>query len=784
MGAVTIDVTAFRYSEAERPALRDAHLTIEPGQFVLVTGPSGSGKTTLANLCNGLIPHVRGGLLEGGVVVDGRDTRQTSIGDLGLRVGTVFQDPRTQFFTLNTAEEVAFGCRNHGLDRPRIVERVTQAFVELGIPALADRGVLGLSSGEKQKVALAACYALGPDVFLLDEPSANLDPASTAHLTRILAGLKRRGATVIVLEHRVHYLTGLADRVVYLAEGRIRRDCAAAEFLALSAPELTALGLRRLDLADPPARPGPPPSSPSAGPAPGGGLRPDPAGVSFACEDIVFRHPRRRGDRPAGEAGGAAGLSGVTLSARAGEVIGVVGPNGAGKTTLARVCAGLERERAGRILLGGAPASARDRLGRVHLVVQDSGYQLFSDSVLGELHPGRRGAGAQETDRRILASLGLWELRDAHPAALSRGQQQRLTIAAALAADADVLFLDEPSSGLDHRAMTAVARAITGLARGGRIVFVISHDHELLAACCTRLIAIEQGRVALDAPADGVSLAAVLPRFDDGAPPVGGRGAGGSGPGSPRAPGDAPVPAVSQRVARALTSTVRIDPRIRLLIATAVTVGSFLVSAPVPAGAVVALAAALLVVVGRWRAALATTAVAAAAAAGAAAVPRMESSMLMLTLAMIVYLVQKLVVMTMMGLFLAADMSVSLAVSALERLRAPAAVSVPFSVALRFAPTIGQDWRALTDSLRVRGLAPGPCALAAHPLRTLEQLVVPILMRALRSSDELACAGLVRGLDAPGPRTVLHDLRIGAADLALAGLVIGVTAAVVVVQRL
>ena len=786
MSAVTIDVTAFRYSEAGRPALRDAHLRIEPGQFVLVTGPSGSGKTTLANLCNGLIPHVRDGLLEGGVVVGGRDTRQTAIGELGLHVGTVFQDPRTQFFTLNTAEEVAFGCRNHGLDRPRIVERVARAFVELGIPALADRGVLGLSSGEKQKVALAACYALGPDVFLLDEPSANLDPASTAHLARILAGLKRRGATVIVLEHRLHYLTGLADRVVYLAGGRIRRDCAAAEFLALSAPELSALGLRRLDLADPPARPGPPPSGPSADADPGGGLHPgsDPAGVSFACEDIVFRHPRRRGGPPFGEAGGAAGLSGITLSARAGEVIGVVGPNGAGKTTLARVCAGLEREQAGRILLGGAPASARDRLGRVHLVVQDSGYQLFSDSVLGELHPGRRrGADAREADRRILASLDLWELRDAHPAALSRGQQQRLTIAAALAADADVLFLDEPSSGLDQRAMTAVARAITGLARGGRIVFVISHDHELLAACCTRLIAIEQGRVALDAPADGASLAAVLPRFDDGAPPDGGQGAGGSGPGSPRAPGGAPAPAVSQRVTRALTSTVRIDPRIRLLIATVVTAGSFLVSAPVPAGAVVALAAALLVAVGRWRAALATTAVAAAAGVGAAAVPRMEDSVLMLTLAMIVYLVQKLVVMTMMGLFLAADMSVSLAVSALERLCAPAAVTVPFSVALRFAPTIGQDWRALTDSLRVRGLAPGPRAAVAHPLRTLEHLVVPILMRALRSSDELACAGLVRGLDIPGPRTVLHDLRIGAADLALAGLAIGVTAAVVV-QRL
>ncbi len=502
-GAIRVDEVTFRYPEASRPSLSDARLRIEPGEFVLVTGPSGCGKTTLANVVNGLIPHLREGQLDGRVLVDDLDTRRTSIGELGRHVGTVFQDPRTQFFTLNTSEEVAFGCRNHGLDRAQIAERVTDSFAALGIPQLADRDVLELSSGEKQKVALASCHALGPGAFLLDEPSANLDPTATRHLASVLHDLNRSGATIIVLEHRLHYLTGLFDRVVYLEGGRIRTIYDAAEFRALSTSELTSLGLRCLDLA-----------TVHIPPRPAEGRQQDESAV-FSCERVGFRHPRGRARRRPSNTDAdrrPEGLDEVSLSARAGEVVGIVGANGAGKTTLARVCAGLEKEQTGRILLNGAPVSARGRLGRVYLVVQDSGYQLFSDSVLGELRLGRRRNTPEtaEEDRRILIDLGLWEHRDAHPAALSRGQQQRLTIAAALAADADVFFFDEPTSGLDHRAMNAVAQLLTALARDGKVVFVISHDHELLAACCTRLVTIDRGTVVTDVPADDAALGAAL----------------------------------------------------------------------------------------------------------------------------------------------------------------------------------------------------------------------------------------------------------------------------------
>ncbi len=229
-------------------------------------------------------------------------------------------------------------------------------------------------------------------------------------------------------------------------------------------------------------------------------------------------------------------------------------------------------------------------------------------------------------------------------------------------------------------------------------------------------------------------------------------------------------------------STVRVDPRIRLLIATVVTAASFALTDPVSSGALVVLSAALLILVGRWRAAAATTMLAAAAAVAAATVTQVENSTLMLTLAMLVYLVQKLTVMTMMGLFLTADMSVSLAVSTVETLRAPVAVTVPFAVALRFLPTIREDWRALTDSLRIRGLAPTSRTVLTHPIRTAEHLIVPILMRALRTSDDLACAGLVRGLDGPKRQTILHELRIRPTDIAVAVIVLTVTTGLVLVQ--
>lgn len=228
---------------------------------------------------------------------------------------------------------------------------------------------------------------------------------------------------------------------------------------------------------------------------------------------------------------------------------------------------------------------------------------------------------------------------------------------------------------------------------------------------------------------------------------------------------------------------VRIDPRIRLLLATLVTVASFALTSPAANGALVALAAALLIIVGRWRAAIATSVLAAAAILSAAGIPAIQNRTIMLTLAMLVYLIQKLVVMSMMGMFLTTRVSIALAVSTLETLRAPTAITIPFAVALRLIPTIRQDWYALIDCLRIRGLAPTPRSVLTHPLRTAEHLIIPILMRALRSCDDLASAGLARGLDITGPRTILHKLTFRPTDIALVVAVV-ITVATIAVHPL
>lgn len=234
----------------------------------------------------------------------------------------------------------------------------------------------------------------------------------------------------------------------------------------------------------------------------------------------------------------------------------------------------------------------------------------------------------------------------------------------------------------------------------------------------------------------------------------------------------------------AFRSTARIDPRIRLLITVVVTAASFAITDPIAAGGLVTLAAALLLVVGRWRVAGVSCLLAVGAALASTTLTQANASPFMLTLTMLVYLVQKLIVMSMMGAFLTAGMSIALAVSTLETLRAPVAVTVPFAVALRFLPTIRQDWTALGDSLRVRGLAPTWRSVLAHPIRTGEHLVVPILMRALRTSDDLACAGLVRGLDTRGPRTILHELVIRPSDAVLGAVAVAATGALLCIQFL
>ena len=240
---------SFSYDGQEDNGLHDVSIEIPPGQCVLLCGESGCGKTTVTRLINGLIPHFFNGELTGDITVCGLDVAKAEIAELSDYVGSVFQNPRTQFFNTDTDSEIVFGLENRALPQGQLKKRLEETYSDLEMSGLRRRNIFELSGGEKQKIAFASVYATQPEVLVLDEPSSNLDMAAVAELTRLLQKVKAQGKTIIVAEHRLWYLMEVADRVIYMESGRVARDMATSEFRALTERETSALGLRCRDLA-------------------------------------------------------------------------------------------------------------------------------------------------------------------------------------------------------------------------------------------------------------------------------------------------------------------------------------------------------------------------------------------------------------------------------------------------------------------------------------------------------------------------------------------------------
>lgn len=476
---------SYAYPTGQR-VLDDIDLDIAPGSLTLVCGASGSGKSTMLRLLNGLIPHFHDGKLTGRVLIDDQEVLSVPIERSGLRTATVFQNPASQFFTTTVSDELAFAPQNYQVPAQEIRRRRADALEELGITDLAGRDLRGLSGGQTQKVACAQALAQQTPVILLDEPTSNLDPSAIDDVRATIERLKTAGRTLVVAEHRIYFLRGLVDEAVIMGQGRVLHRMTGEELWRIGQARRKELGLRTLER--PRLATSPVPVAALAGHADGaaddavsGVERPSRAtgGALRAEPDEVPGEPRKEDLRIENlkvERGGRLILDIPELTFPAGAITGVIGANGIGKTTLARAVCGLQRTRRGaRVSCGGKELAA----GQAFLVMQDVHRQLFAESV------------SQEASFPQLTRLDLADLADRHPLSLSGGQKQRLVIATAIDQDARVVILDEPTSGVDHRHLVAIAAELRDLAREGRVVIVISHDIEFLNECADYVVEIE-----------------------------------------------------------------------------------------------------------------------------------------------------------------------------------------------------------------------------------------------------------------------------------------------------
>lgn len=470
---VELKNVSFRYGSDEREeygenSLSNVNLTIQTGEFVLLTGPSGCGKTTILRLINGLIPHFYPGLVEGEVLVNGKTSSSQELYETALLVGTVFQNPRSQFYNVDTTGELAFGCENRGLPEEQIYQRIDDSVSRFGIEKLMDRSIFQLSDGEKQKIACASVDVAGAEIILLDEPSANLDYEATLALRDLILQWRGQGKTIIAAEHRIAYLWDLIDRAVIMRSGRIVQELEKEEKNVLEADALTEMGLRST-------------------------IQESPSDIGLP----LFLD----GDKPLrlkdfrlmynGAKTPVVDISDLTFSA--GEITAITGANGAGKTSLLSCICGLEKRCKGTLEFVERAYSRRDRQKLCFMVMQDTGNQLFTESVLEEVLISLPKDTENEKGHavEILRKLDLEPFLDRHPQSLSGGQKQRLAIACALASGRKVILLDEPTSGLDYAHMMETADLLKQLQSMGTTILVVTHDSELIHTCCTRQYNIE-----------------------------------------------------------------------------------------------------------------------------------------------------------------------------------------------------------------------------------------------------------------------------------------------------
>jgi len=517
---------SYRYPGSSEYALKNVNLKIKEGEVVLITGPSGAGKTTLCSILNGLVPHHYGGELEGDAIVNGINVAEASIGELAFVAGLLFQDPSSQLINPTVEDEIAFGLENKGVPPEQINKVVDYYLRHMGIEHLRRRSPQHLSGGQQQLVALTAVLAMEPEIYVLDEPTSNLDPLNSEMVfEKIFKIAKEQAKTLILVEHKIEKVVDIIDRLIVMNSGQIIYDGPleniledtnkydeiielgvsipqvtqlyalfrkskriATEKIPLKVSEAKKLFTKYIELQDHKTIEKVCPKYKSTTPK-------KEKNPIIKVENVHFVYPN-----------GVKALDGVSLEIYRGEFVSILGQNGSGKTTLVKHFNGLLKPTSGKVIVDGMDTREVNMIQLVKKVAycfQNPDEQIFASKVREELIYGPKNLNyppekIEEVVTKVSKELGLYDLLDKNPFELSMGQRQIIAVASVLTMEPEILIVDEPTTGQDPKGSHKIMNLMKSLNEQGKTIIVITHDMNLAAEYSDRIIVMNQGKKLLE----------------------------------------------------------------------------------------------------------------------------------------------------------------------------------------------------------------------------------------------------------------------------------------------
>lgn len=460
-----ISLHKVNYSQNKNKILQDINLNIWPGEVTVLCGESGSGKSSVLNIISGLIPNLYGGNVTGEIRAH---HEPLSFDDYASEIGMVFQNSKSQFINPDVYSELAFAMENVGMDQKTMIQRIDNVVNYYHAQDLLNRAMFDLSGGQRQMTALMSATMLKPPLYLLDEPSSNLDVTAIEQLRRQILDLKNEGSSVIIADHRLYYLIDLADQFVVIDNGHIKCQISRQEMRENATLLATKYRLRNL-------------TAPRLRLTKTRNMRNLSDLITLEAHNLKFKYHRHES---------LIDIKSLELSNR--DVIGISGENGAGKSTLIQLLTGMIKHHEGTILFNGQQLSRKQLVKNSFLVMQDVHLQLFFETVEKEISNGSR---LTEQDRQLLESLKLTKLLKRHPQTLSGGEKQRVAIATALLSGKKIIVMDEPTSGMDYDNMQRLSSLIAHLKRAGILLIIVSHDQEFLNMTCSKVLIMNHGRI-------------------------------------------------------------------------------------------------------------------------------------------------------------------------------------------------------------------------------------------------------------------------------------------------